>query len=101
MIFDLSCNTILVALVLLNTTSIGQSRGVEDANLGKRSPIPTIFRNDVTYYYATLACKFVKAGGVGLTFIIRTDLFIGAVEDFEVVAINSVADKDIGDEFQE
>ena len=28
-------------------------------------------------------------------------MFVAAVEDFEVVAINSVADKDIGEEFQE
>ena len=97
MLLDLGRNTILVALVLLNTASISQSRGVEDANLGKRSPLPIMFQNDVTYCYAILACEFVKAGRVGLTLTIRTNLFIGAVEDFEVVEINSVADKDIGE----
>ena len=36
MLLDLSCNTLIVELVLLETASVGQSRGVEDANLEKR-----------------------------------------------------------------
>ena len=82
MLLDLGRDTIFVAFVLLSTTCIGQSRGVEDADLGKWSPIPVMFQNTVTYHYSILACKFVKAGGVGLTLIIRTYLFIAAVEDF-------------------
>ena len=35
-LLDLGRNTPLVELVLLNTPSVGQPRGVEDANLGKR-----------------------------------------------------------------
>ena len=42
-LLDLSRNTILVALVLLNTSSIGQSWRIEDANLDKRSHILTEF----------------------------------------------------------
>ena len=32
--------------------------------------------------------------------IIQTAVLVGAVEDFEVVVINIIAGKDIGDEFQ-
>ena len=35
-LLDLSDNLFLVELVLLNTSSVGQPRGVEDANLGTR-----------------------------------------------------------------
>ena len=34
-LLNLSCNTLFVELVLLDTASVGQSRRVEDANLGK------------------------------------------------------------------
>ena len=40
----------------------------------------------------------MKASRVGLTFVV---LFIGAVEDIEVVITNVIADKDIVDEFQD
>ena len=53
-----------------------------------------------TYHHAIFALEFVKAGRVGLTLAAGTLLFIAIVEDLEVVAINSVANKDIGDEFQ-
>ena len=53
-----------------------------------------------TYHHAISARKFVKAGRVSLTLFAGNILFVAAVEDVEVVAINSVADKDIGDEFQ-
>jgi hypothetical protein len=53
-----------------------------------------------TYHYAIFARKFVKAGSVGLTLVGRTILFVLAVEDFVVIAINFVANDDIGDEFQ-
>jgi len=38
MLLDLSCNTLLVELILilLKTASVGQARCVEDANLGRR-----------------------------------------------------------------
>jgi len=36
MLLDLGIDIPLVAFVLLNTTSVGQPRCVEDANLGKR-----------------------------------------------------------------
>jgi len=35
-LLDLSCNTLIVELVLLKTASVDQSRGVEDGNLEKR-----------------------------------------------------------------
>jgi hypothetical protein len=49
MLLDLSRNTILVALVLLNTASVCQSRYVEDANLGEWSLIPATLTNGGTY----------------------------------------------------
>ncbi len=33
MLLDLSCNTFLIKLLLLRAASVGQLRGVEDANL--------------------------------------------------------------------
>jgi hypothetical protein len=42
-LFDLSHNT-LVKLILLNTASVRQPRGVEDAYLGKKLGIPTVFK---------------------------------------------------------
>jgi hypothetical protein len=90
-----------VALVLLSTASIGQSRGVEDANLGKWSLIPATFINPGTYHYTILAGKFVKMGGVGLALIIRTGLFVGGVEGFKVIATHFIAGENVSDEFQE
>ena len=54
-----------------------------------------------TYHYAVFAREFVKAGRVGLTLVARPTLLVAAVEDFKVVAIGIIADKDIGEEFQE
>ena len=54
-----------------------------------------------TYHYAIFAREYVKAGRIGLTLVDGTFLLVDAVEDFKVVAINIVADKDIGEEFQE
>ena len=53
-----------------------------------------------TYHHSIFAREFVKAGRVGLTLVAGTILLVATVEDLEVVAINSVANKDIGDEFQ-
>ena len=41
----------------------------------------------------------MQARRVGLALVVRTT-FIGAIEDIEVEMINVIADKDIGDEFQ-
>ena len=54
-----------------------------------------------SYHYAIFAREFVKAGRVGLSLVHGTTLLVAAVEDFKVVAVNIVADEDIGDEFQE
>ena len=62
--------------------------------------IPATFKSTSTYHYAVLARKFIPAGCVGLTLVVRTTLFIGAVEDIKVVVISDIAHKDIGDEFQ-
>ena len=53
-----------------------------------------------TYHYAIFAREFVNAERVGLTLIAGTILFVVAIEYLEVVVINSVPDKDIGNEFQ-
>jgi len=98
-LLDLSRNTILVALVLVNTASVGQSRCVEDADLGKGLRILITFRIVGTYHYIALARKFVKAGRVGLTLIIRAGLLVGAVEDFKVIVVYFFAVENIGDEF--
>ena len=58
-------------------------------------------QNAGTYLDAVVAHKFIKAGRVGLTLLTRTTLLIATVEDAEVVVINAVADKDIGDELQD
>ena len=59
------------------------------------------FKGACTYHYAVPARKFIQAGRVGLTLAVRTTLFIAAVEDIEVVVIDVIADKGIGDEFQD
>ena len=58
-------------------------------------------QNAGAYQYTTFALTFIKLGRVCLTLGTRTALLIGTVEDVEVVIIDSVADKDIDDEFQE
>ena len=52
-----------------------------------------------TYHFAVLALKLVKSDRIGLALVIRTTLLVGMVENVEVVVINVVASKDIGDEF--
>ena len=95
MLLDLSCNTLLVLLVLLKAA--GQPRCVEDANLRKRLRIPTTFINASTYHYTVLARKFVKARRVGLALVVRTTM----IENVEVVMTNVIAVKAIGYEFQD
>ena len=48
------------------------------------------------YHYAILAPELVNADEVGLALIIRTTLLVGVVENIEVVVINILADKGIG-----
>ena len=54
-----------------------------------------------TYHYTIVACELVKAGKVSLTLATGTILLVAQVEDFKVVVISIVADKDIGEEFHE
>ena len=51
------------------------------------------------YQYTVLTCKFVNMGRVGLALAVGTTLFVGVVEDSQVIGINVFAEKDIGDEF--
>jgi hypothetical protein len=97
---DLTCDSLLVELVLLNIVGVDEPRGVDDANLGKRLCLLTRFKDAVAYHYAAIARKFVNVDAIGLT-LTKTILLVGAVEDVEVVVINVSAEKDIGDEFQE
>ena len=56
-------------------------------------------KNTSTYHYAVTACEFVNSGQVSLALAVRTPLFVVLVEDVEVVVVNVVTSKDIGDEF--
>jgi hypothetical protein len=58
-------------------------------------------QNTSTYHEAIFACEFVKAGRVGLTLMARTMLLVAVIDDVKIVVIKIVAEKDIGDEFQE
>jgi len=53
------------------------------------------------YRYAVLAPKFVKAGRVGLTLVVRATLLVGTVENIEVITVDVVTGKDIGNEFHD
>ena len=67
----------------------------------KRLCIQTMLINCRTHHYAILARKLVKAGLVSLALVVRATSLVSMVEDFEVIVINVVASKDIGDEFQD
>ena len=54
-----------------------------------------------TYRHVALTRKLVKVGLVGPTLVLKTTVFVSVVEDVEVVVINIVSRKDIGNEFQE
>jgi len=101
MLLDLSCNTLLVELIVLKTVSVGQARCVEDANLGRRLGLLTTFRHARTYHYTVLAREFVKVDRVGLALVVRTMLLVGVVEGVKVVVVDVIAVKDIGDELEE
>ena len=94
-------DTLLVEFIMLNTASIGQPRCIEDANLEKLLHILTTFINTSTHHYSVLACKFVKLGRVGLAPVFRTTLLVAMVKGVEIVVIDVVSMKGIGDEFQE
>jgi len=55
---NLSCDNVIVQLVLLSTASVGQPRRVENTNLGRRSSLA--IRNTNAYHYAVVAPKLVK-----------------------------------------
>ena len=103
-LLDLSDDTLVVELVLLKTASVGKTRGVEDANLQRRRLDTLImFTKSSTYHHAVLARKLIKTNRVGSTLVvvIRPTMFIGMVEDVEVVMIHVVTDKGVGDELQD
>ena len=54
-----------------------------------------------TYEYAVFARDLIKARRVGVTLVAGTTLLVAGVECFKVVAVNIVADKNIGEEFHE
>ena len=98
---DLSRNTLPVELGLLGTTSVKQTRRIENSNLGIVYSCIRLPKNAATYHYPVRARKFVEAHRIGLTLIIRTTLFVGVVEDLEVVVVNVVTHDDIGNKLQE
>ena len=100
-LLDLSDDALLVEFVLLNTTGVSQPRCIEDADLGTRLRLLITFTNTGTYHYAVVATKLVKARQLGLALVIRTTLLVGMIEDVEVVMVNVVAGKNIGDELQD
>jgi hypothetical protein len=63
--------------------------------------VVTTFTNTGTYHGAVLAPKFIKACRVGPTLISRITSLVCMFKDVEVVVINVIAYKDIGDEFQD
>ena len=67
--------------------------------LGRGYALST-FKTTGTYHGAVPACKFIEAGRIGLTLVFRTTLLGGMLENPEVVAVNVVTSKYIGNEFQ-
>ena len=84
-------------LVLLKATNVGQSRGVEDTNLGKTLCATTMPIDAGTYHDAVLAREFIHAGGVGLALAGRTTLLVGMVENAKVITSSVISSKNIGD----
>ena len=77
MLLDPSCNKLLGNLVLLRAASVGQPRSVDDVNVENMFDGLTTLTSTNTYYCIVVACKFVKAGGVGPTLVVRTTSFVG------------------------
>ena len=101
MLLDLSLDTFCLEPVFRKPASVGEPRRVDDADLGRRLRTLVMLTMASTYHYTVLACKFINASRVGLSLIIRSTLLVGGVKDVEIVVVNVVASKDIGDEFQE
>ena len=62
---------------MLRAASVGQPRSVEDVNLENMLDGLTTLTSTNNYYCIVAACKFVKAGGVGPTLVVRTTLLVG------------------------
>ena len=57
-LLNLSCNILLVELVLLSTASVSRPGRVEDANLGRR--LCLVIKSTGAYHYAVVAPQLVK-----------------------------------------
>ena len=97
-LLNLSGNAFPVELVLL---SVGEARGIEDANLGEKLYILFMFKNADTYHPAVLAREFVKADQIGPSLAGKLTMLVGVVKDVEVVVINVFPVKEVGEELQE
>jgi hypothetical protein len=64
--------------------------------LGRGCACSLLSINASAYHYAIVARNIVKADQVGLVLVVRTTLFV-----VEAVVANLVAEKNIGNEFQE
>lgn len=58
-------------------------------------------QNAGTYHYPILAGQFVKVGCSCLALVGGTTLFVGMVEDIEIIVTDVIAGNDIGDKFQD
>ena len=101
MLLNLGRHTLPVELGLLRMACVKQARRVENANLVKMLFMLATSTNAAAYHYSVRARKFVEARRISLTLMIRTTLFVGVVEDLEVVVVNIVTREDIGNEFYE
>src|SRR5258706_1575417 len=100
MLFDLGRDAPFVESITLETASVGQSRGIEEANLGKSLIHHTRYIQSIsTYHYAILAGKFIPVGRGSLTLVVKPSLFNAGVQYIEVEMINVITGKDIADEF--
>ena len=95
-LLDLGCNSFLLELGLLKIMGVGQSRGVEETNIGKRLCAITVPINSGTYHYAVLARKFINAGGVSLVLVGRTTLLVGMVDDVKLITSSVISGNNIG-----
>jgi len=88
----------MVKGILLKIASVGKTRRIKDANLGKRLCMLTTFTitNTGTYHGVVLAPNSIKARRVGPTLITRIILLVCMFEAVEVVVTYVIACKDIG-----
>ena len=100
-LLDLGLDTFCLEPVFQKPGSVGEPRRVDDADLGRRLRTLVMLTMASTYHYTVLACTFINASRVGRSLISRSTLLVGGVKDIEIVVVNVVAGKDIGDEFQE